>query len=291
MDRVRNLLHYPNMERIPTYALYGETDSDRRQDWLHWETIQARSRLHDYRIAPHRHEQFFQLLHLTAGQGEVTLDGERFELPPESVVVVSAGTVHGYSFSTDVRGLVVTLMERDLEALGLPRPDPMVIRSNSRDIAMALERLTVEADRPGAGHDVAMRAHLMLLLVALRRAGTQNASERLEADRARQLTLVFRDQVEQRFRHTRRVADYANAVGISQTHLNRVCRQVLGRSALAVIEQRIALEARRQLLFSTLSVKQIGAELGYDDPAYFTRFVTRIFGTAPSRLRRQMRSR
>lgn len=291
MDRVRNLLHYPNMERIPTYALYGETDSDRRQDWLHWETIQARSRLHDYRIAPHRHEQFFQLLHLTAGQGEVTLDGDRFELPPESVVVVSAGTVHGYSFSTDVRGLVVTLMERDLEALGLPRPDPMVIRSNSRDIAMALERLTVEADRPGAGHDVAMRAHLMLLLVALRRAGTQNASERLEADRARQLTLVFRDQVEQRFRHTRRVADYANAVGISQTHLNRVCRQVLGRSALAVIEQRIALEARRQLLFSTLSVKQIGAELGYDDPAYFTRFVTRIFGTAPSRLRRQMRSR
>lgn len=291
MDRVRNLLHYPNMERIPTYALYGETDSDRRQDWLHWETIQARSRLHDYRIAPHRHEQFFQLLHLTAGQGEVTLDGDLFELPPESVVVVPAGTVHGYSFSTDVRGLVVTLLERDLESLGLPRPDPMVILSNCHDIALALKRLTAEADRPGAGHDVAMRAHLMLLLVALRRAAGRNGTERPEADRGRQLALAFRDQVEQRFRHTRRVADYASAVGVSQTHLNRVCRQILGRSALAVIEQRIALEARRQLLFSTLSIKQIGAELGYDDPAYFTRFVTRFFGTAPSRLRLQMRGR
>ena len=52
MDRGCNLLHYPNMNGVPTYALYGEADSARQQDWLHWETIQSRSRLHRYRIAP-----------------------------------------------------------------------------------------------------------------------------------------------------------------------------------------------------------------------------------------------
>ncbi len=290
MDRLRNLLHYPNMSAVPTYALYGETESERQQDWLHWETIQARSRLHDYRIAPHRHEQFFQVLYLTAGRAEMTLDGDLHVLEPDSVAVLPAGTVHGYGFSADVRGLVVTLMERDIEGLGLPRPEAMVISGDCADIAMALGRLTAEADRPGPEHDMAMRAHLMLLLVALRRV-IPALSQSAGAGRAGHLVAAFRDCVEQRFRQTRRVSDYAGAVGVSPTHLNRLCRQVLGRSALAVIEQRVAIEARRQLLFSTLPIKQIGAELGYEDPAYFSRFVTRMFGASPAALREQMRQR
>ena len=94
MDRGCKVLHYPNMNFIPTYALYGETQSEHRQDWLHWETIQARSRLHDYRIAPHRHEQFFQVLYLTAGRAEMVLDGDSHVLLPECVAVVPAGVVH-----------------------------------------------------------------------------------------------------------------------------------------------------------------------------------------------------
>ncbi|WP_236020891.1 helix-turn-helix domain-containing protein [Devosia sediminis] len=290
MDRPGNLLHYPNMNFVPTYALYGETQSPHRQDWLHWETIQARSRLHDYRIAPHRHEQFFQVLYLTGGKAEMLLDGDQHVLLPDSVAVVPAGVVHGYAFSADVRGLVLTLMERDLDGLGLARPGAIVIRGQCGEIAVALGRLTAEADRPGIGHDMAMRAHLTLLLVALTRARPDGAGS-VETGRAAQFVTQFRDLVEQRFRQTRRVADYAGAVGVSQTHLNRLCRQVLGRSALAVIEDRVALEARRQLLFSTLPVKQIGAELGYEDPGYFSRFVSRKLGMAPAALRSQMRGR
>ena len=290
MDRGRKVLHYLNMNFIPTYALYGETQSEHRQDWLHWETIQSRSRLHDYRIAPHRHEQFFQVLYLTAGRAEMVLDGDSHVLLPECVAVVPAGVVHGYQFSADVRGMVVTLMERDLEGLGLPRPGAMVIRQGTADVALTLGRLAAEADRPGSGHDVALRAHLSLLVVTLLRAAPEQANADAPA-RAGQLVAAFRDQVEQRFRQTRRVADYAGAVGVSHTHLNRLCRQVLGRSALAVIEERIALEARRLLLFSTLSIKQIGAELGYEDPGYFSRFITRMFGLAPAALREQMRRR
>lgn len=290
MDRAGNLLHYLNMNFVPTYALYGETQSEHRQDWLHWETIQSRSRLHDYRIVPHRHDQFFQVLHLTAGRADMVLDGDSHVLLPESVAVVPAGTVHGYTFSADVRGLVVTMMERDLDGLGLPRPGAMIVRQGCAEIAAALGRLAAEADRPGAGHDLAMRAHLSLLLVALLRAAPERAGAATNV-RASQLVTAFRDTVELRFRQTRRVADYAQSVGVSHTHLNRLCRQVLGRSALAVIEERVALEARRLLLFSTLPIKQIGAELGYEDPGYFSRFITRMFGMAPAALRDKMRSR
>lgn len=280
-------MHYPNMNQIPVYALYGERET--RQDWLHWETIQSRSRLHGYRIAPHRHEQFFQVLHLVGGAAQVSIDGARFELKRHGIVAVPALSVHGYVFSDDVEGIVVTLMERDLAGLGLDLPGPIVVRAGSGDVGAALDRLIAEADRPGSGHAAAMRAHLTLLLVALHRARQEARPEDAPADRALIHARAFRQAVDQRFRQTRRLDDYAGDLGISPTHLNRVCRQVLGASALAVIERRVALEARRMLLFSGLSIKQIGAELGYEDPAYFTRVLTRVLGMAPGAFRKQGR--
>ncbi|MFD1254184.1 Arabinose operon regulatory protein [Devosia equisanguinis] len=286
MDSHVNRLHYPNMKMIPTYALYGEQDST--QDWLHWETIPARSRLHGFRIAPHRHEHLFQVLALTQGTARVTLDGAEFRLTPGALVVVPALVVHGYTFSEDVDGVVLTLFERDVRALDLGFAHPAIIRSGGGVVREAMARLVDEADHPGERHDLAMRAHLSLLLLALHRAHSQAVASEIPPDRTRLHAAAFRQLVDERFRSSRRITDYAETLGVSPTHLNRICRQALGASALAIIERRIALEARRQLLFSTLSIKEIGAELGYDDPAYFTRFVTRMLGMSPAKFRQQM---
>jgi AraC family transcriptional regulator, transcriptional activator of pobA len=288
MDEGCNLLHYSNMKPVPVYALYGEEKGEFGQDWLHWETIQSRSRLHGYQIAPHRHEQFFQLLLVTAGGGRALVDGAEIELVPPVAVVVPALTVHGYNFTTDVDGVVLTLMESDVMDLGLPFVAPMII-PGAAPIGEELRRLIAEADSPDVGHDLAMRALVNLLLVALHRGRHDLKDAGQRADRARNHARRFRMHVDRRFRETRRIADYAEAIGISATHLNRVCREVLGSSALVVIERRIALEVRRQLRFSELSIKQIASELGYDDPAYFSRFVTRALGVPPSLYRARSR--
>ncbi|HTM79143.1 MAG TPA: helix-turn-helix domain-containing protein, partial [Devosia sp.] len=225
---------------------------------------------------------------LTGGWAGVTLDENRFDLTGSALVVVPALTVHGYAFSDDVEGVVLTLMERDVRAAGLGEPEALVLRGDAA-VGMALDQLIAEADRPGAGHGVAMRALIALLLVALKRV--KRADMRADSgvgDRGVLHAQAFRWLVDQRFRETRRIGDYAAALGLSPTHLNRVSRQVLGSSALGVIERRIALEARRQLLFSSLTIKQIGAELGFDDPAYFSRFLTRMLGVAPGAYRRRM---
>lgn len=276
------------MYSIPSYALYGEAEADREQDWLHCETIQARSRLHDYRIAPHRHEQLFQVLRLTGGSATVTIDGSSSHLAPPAIVVVPALTVHGYVFSPDVEGIVVTLMDRDVRAAGAGDIGPAVL-ADAGAVGRALDDLTAEADRPGPAHGIAMRALVALLAVAILRSRPA-AMERNEAvDRSVTHARAFRHLVDRSFRRTRRIDAYADQLGISHTHLNRVSREVLGTSALGVIERRVALEARRMLQFSTLPIKQIGAELGYDDPAYFTRVMTRVLGISPAAYRRRAR--
>jgi len=177
-----------------------------------------------------------------------------------------------------------------VRAAGLGEVGPAVLRDVG-EVGQAVDRLIAEADRPGAGHNVAMRALLALLIVAIERTrplpdGQANAN----GDRGILHAKAFRGLVDQRFRQTRRLADYAAELAISPTHLNRISRQVLGASALGVIERRVALEARRMLQFSTLSIKQIGADLGYEDPAYFTRVLTRVLGMTPGRYRAAVRA-
>lgn len=282
-------MHYRNMRSIPVYALYGEEERQSRPDWLHWETIQERSQLYGYEIAPHRHEQLFQVLLLTKGIAHAVLDGAAVIARPPSVVVVPALTVHGYSFSPNVDGIVLTLMERDVAELGLAFPNA-VVATAGRALRAELRALVAEAEDPGAGHEQALRARVALLLVALHRTAKETAAADHTPDPARRHAQMFRGLVDKKFRETRRIGDYAAAVGISATHLNRVCRQILGASALDVIERRIALEAQRQLRFSDLSIKQIASDLGYDDPAYFTRFATRLLGMPPSAYRQVSQS-
>ncbi len=272
------------MNEIPIYGLYGEQDSS--TDWLHWESIQSRSQPHGYRIAPHRHEQFFQVLVLTRGSGEVTLDGIDHALAPSMVVVVPAQTVHGFAFSEDVDGLVLTLMQQDIRTIDLQVPPAMVVTQQTRRLCAAARNLVDEARIAGPAHDAAMRALLTLLVIEIHRS-RQDRRDDATPDRAFGVAQRFRDLVEERFRDSRRIGDYAAALGISPTHLNRICRRVAGTTALQLIERRVALEARRMLAFSSLSIKQIGSDLGYEDPAYFTRFITRVLGAPPSAFRRE----
>jgi AraC family transcriptional activator of pobA len=87
------------------------------------------------------------------------------------------------------------------------------------------------------------------------------------------------------FREQREIAFYANLLGITPTQLNRVCREELQQSALGVINNRLVMEAKRDLAYSSLSVKEIALTLGFSDPAYFSRFFTKQTRHSPTDFR------
>ena len=92
----------------------------------------------------------------------------------------------------------------------------------------------------------------------------------------------FIERVEARFQHHDPLVAYAGALGISVPHLSRSCRELLGRSAARVIQDRLMIEARRDLVYTAMSISQISFRLGFTDPAYFSRFFARRAGVSPS---------
>jgi AraC family transcriptional activator of pobA len=84
------------------------------------------------------------------------------------------------------------------------------------------------------------------------------------------------------------VQRYARRLEMSETSLNRLCRTVCGATAFYLIQQRLALEARRRLMFVAHPVRSISAELGFKDPAYFSRFFRRHCSLSPNEFRRRL---
>lgn len=283
---------------VPTYDLYGEPGARQDADFLHCETIEDRSRLHDYRIAAHRHDQLLQLLFLAEGSGDVSLDGVRSALVPPCLVIVPATVVHGFSFSNIVTGLVLTLYQSHLEGILHTTPQAaQAVRSPAvlllsgqteaaRAIADALKAIAVEFTGHAAGRLAIIEAHLAIVAIMIHRACLVTpAADSLAGRRGRTHAVRFREMIDRDFQARATVDDYARRLGVTPVHLRRLCREHLGTTPLGALNARAILEAKRLLVFSSLDVKQIAASIGFDDPAYFSRFFQRATGLAPSAFR------
>ena len=81
------------------------------------------------------------------------------------------------------------------------------------------------------------------------------------------------------------VAQYAQHLGLSTAHLNRLVRAASGRGAQAMVHERLTREACRRLLYVAAPAASLAWELGFNDPAYFSRFFKRQTGMSPQKWR------
>ncbi|MBU4612964.1 helix-turn-helix domain-containing protein [Achromobacter sp. GG226] len=285
------------MHPVPTYALYGEQPARVLPEPLHCESIPSRSRLHGWEIREHRHPHFLQILYIAAGSGRARMATAEVTLQAPCILVVPAGVAHGFQFSEDIDGFVFTAVQasvppgvlaafvepvfHDLAHAGAPR----------EDVAHAVHMLmSAWGAPPQPWRQAALLAGLTLVLVQLAAARARaHVQAVITTTRAHHHAERFRILVERHFREHRSIDDYAGRLGITPTQLNRVCREVLGHSALTVIQRRLLAEAERELAFTTLSVKEVALTLGFADAAYFSRFFVRHAGQTPTAYRRAAR--
>ena len=95
--------------------------------------------------------------------------------------------------------------------------------------------------------------------------------------------------MEQHFHDERRIEFYAGELGVTPARLNAACKARLGITASRLLHDRIITEAKRWLIYTGMTVAEIGYALGFDDPAYFSRFFSKRTGVAPGRLREDSR--
>jgi len=143
-------------------------------------------------------------------------------------------------------------------------------------------RIVEEYARRLPGADLMLSSYLKILTTHARRIKDSYLS--LEAYHSKPQYNLFRKfkvLVEQHYKTKHSVQEYAALLHIQPRSLNAASRKFADRSALEIIQERIILEAKRKLYLNGVSIKQLGYELGYEDPAYFTRFFRKNVGISP----------
>lgn len=97
--------------------------------------------------------------------------------------------------------------------------------------------------------------------------------------------MLFREFLETQFRKQKLVSSYAEQIRISEKRLNLATSKVLGKSPKQMIDERIMLEAKRLLAHTNESVKEIGYELGFDEPTNFIKFFRKHYSSTPMEFR------
>lgn len=225
----------------------------------------------------------------TRGQGRITVAGVTRGYGAHNAVFVPAGVMHGFELGHQVHGTAV-FFGADAE-VALPRtPQHLRIRDAvpQGEFSSILDAIWREMESDKPGHGRAAQFHLGLLGVWLERQIAEGTGDRATAkpDAARRLANRYATLVENGFRSDRNVTDYAAELGVTPTHLTRVCHRACGRSAHQLLAERKMGEARRLLAETRMPVKDIASSLGFASPAYFTRSFQGATGKTPTAFRK-----
>ncbi len=283
---------------IPHFFLYGEEPRDVDDRFLHLEALDDRSRPSNWHIRPHTHHNLHHLIFVQTGGGESTVDEELTSFAAPTVLIVPARLVHGFSWLPESTGQILTISESYLAKLLTGEPAVrglfdsalvMAVPAGSpaeHQIEDSLRRLARELTWSALGHESAVKAHLLSVLVEILRVSHWGQHSPVPGAHA-ETVARFREIIETGFRSRRTVESYADELGISMSRLRAACIRATDKPPIQLIQDRILLEAKRLLLYSNMTVKETAYYLGFDDPAYFSRLFCQSIGLSPRDFRKQ----
>ncbi|MBA1243539.1 helix-turn-helix domain-containing protein [Pseudomonas japonica] len=287
-------MRVPPPNAVPTFKLYGAGLDWPIADLLHCETISSRSRVFHWEIRPHRHADLYQLLYLHRGEAQIEVEGQRQTVRQPTLQFLPPLAVHGFRFSENVEGYVVTLAAPWIDQLraqagmgqDLFKAPVRLLAGNERSYLYSLfSALQREYEGPQPGREQMLHALANVALIWLGRRIQQHRAAGQAPERGSNVLARYQQQVEATFREQPSVERLAHRVGVSVPQLNSLCRRLAGQSPLQIIHQRMLLEAKRNLTYTSMTINQIADSLGFADPAYFARFFRRLSGQSPRSFR------
>ena len=75
---------------------------------------------------------------------------------------------------------------------------------------------------------------------------------------------------------------YATRLGLSNKRVNEIFVKGTGKTIKQYLHERLVLEMKKEIRLGTRSLKEIAFDLGFSEPAYFTRFFKLQTGMTPS---------
>lgn len=236
---------------------------------------------------PHSSERA-RLYWMTKGQGRITANGMTRGFGQHTAIFLPPRTMYSFEFPSHVYGTRLCFPADLTDQL----PDEALYlrvteSRHQAELTQVLDQITVEVRNHTAGWQAAARSYSALLAVQIERLQDAYGRQIRPLGSAQRIVEGYTGLIEDHLCEGLTVADYAKMLGITPTHLTRVCREVCGKTASNLLHERVINEARRLLEDTDVPIRAIASDLGFGSAAYFTRAFGQRIGLTPSAARQQ----
>lgn len=289
--------------RIPNLNLVQTYDKFYKSTYIQYESLGNLATFFGRVMHLHRHDQYYQLHYIHHGTVHLQLgDKEYIETAP-LLFFTPPPTPHGFVTEPNAPGQVLTIHQSLVEQLfniidndevsfkNSPTcitltdlPDHLKLYRKMLELAFDGLHLENQADS-NFGQNPALLNWSQLIFVNLFRL-MDNVTDAHPSTHNQSSTFrQYLALVESHYHQHYPLSFYAKALNTTEGQLNKICRQIADASSKQLIHERLVLEAKYLLAHTSLSIQQIAFKLGFQDPAYFTRFFTKYTELTPKNYR------
>ena len=283
---------------ILNYNLYGENRTAPFSDLLHIEKISARGPLYGWDFRPHQHHRLHQFFYILKGSGCAVFNKTNYEITSNMFIGIPPMIIHGFQFQPNTEGWVLsvprTYLNKALENnfIFLQHFNRLIIYPSEdlhsqQEIQRLFKSLESEFNEKLPGYELALPSLATLLFTKMARLLPAERSQPDGPTSQKQLLLAtFQNLLDKKFKERPSIKHYASMLGITPTHLNRICRTTTNKSAIELLHERTLLEAQKILIYTSMTIAEISYELGFCDPAHFSKFFKQKTSQKPSHFRK-----
>lgn len=224
-------------------------------------------------------------LWISRGKAKLTVDGETYAISGETGVIIDADAAKIVEVSDGSFGSIMTL--RANADFALPAPCLVAHVPNigaQQKLTGFMEYVAGEQSQTSFGADAASYHLAHYYFVYLVRLAKKTS---VKTTCGQKLMSRFARLLERNYAGGNGLSEYADRLQVTTTHLTRVCQKLNGKSATQFIQDRVFAEAKYLLATTHRPVVEIGSDLGFSSPAYFTRLFSQKSGMAPTGFRRK----
>ncbi len=241
---------------------------------------------------PHK-ATFYQIIWLAKGEATFRIDFRDISIKSNEILIISAGQVCEFDTESDYSGKIIlftnsffTVTELDSNFLHTSEMLNPVSLNKTVSICPELAgNLTTllgeELKHPTDNFQTGIaQSYLRIILFETERQLTASFSPP-----ANNIGRRFYNAVEQYYRKNRNTEFYVNLLGINEKSLSKEIKNLTGNTPKIYIDSRVMLEAKRLLAYSHLSIKEIGFEIGFNEPTNFNKYFRKHTGLTPAQFR------
>ncbi len=254
-------------------------------------------------MPPHIHE-FYQIIWFQHGEGTHRVDFTDYPVTDNTIFFVAPGQIHAFDGLDNYEGVIILFNanfladEETSESVFLKYnvfnaydsvPYYKVSNEETERLMALVDEMNMEYSLTKSfAHKDYMQFLVRMFLIRVQRGGKRGEEPELYVPNIANQTLIrFRQLLEKNFRSLHTVQKYADLLNMSVRTFTKYVNQSAHRTPLEIINDRIVLEAKRQLQHTSNNVNVIGYELGFEDPSYFVKFFKRLVGMLPTEFRQK----